>query len=227
MGPITQQAKIAAHAEQKQRHRKDKADDEAALLVFDFGFAGGGFGIFQGVIGTSPVACRDHIITSLAHGGDQIAACGCAGSITHHGFFISVIDFGGEHAIYFVQAALDGVGAVGAGHAQEREFGNGRGHFIPCLLNTRNHLRGHILRLHQRRVVGKRHLFAGVVHRRPGDAFHFLGAAFHRRHTVGAGHAHNGQSKLLLFGHRSSVRKNGWPAAAEILPGQPTISTAN
>ena len=162
-----------------------------------FGGTGRGFGIRR----LSTSSSLDHIIPSLTHGGDQIAVAGDTGHIANGRLFTGIIDLGLDHPFHLVEAALDRVGTVGAGHAQQGDLGIFGRDRIARLFDARDHIGQHILRLRDRRVIVDRQLFAGKVHRGIAHGRHFFRITFHRRHTVGTGHANHGHGELFHFSH--------------------------
>jgi len=65
--PVAEQTDITAHAQHKQGHGKQRADDHAAQVVLNLSLARGSFSILQGVF----IFRLHHAITRLFDGGDE------------------------------------------------------------------------------------------------------------------------------------------------------------
>ncbi len=195
IGPRAQQPQVAAHAQQEQRQGEDDADEQSLLLVIDLRFARGRFGVGRvGVVGCR----RNHVITRLAHSGHQVGPRRRAGGIAHRGPLAGVVDRGLDHAVDLVERPLNGVGAVGASHAQQRQFDFGRGHVVAGAADAVDDVIGDGCRTADGGVIGDGDLLAGKINGRVGDALDLFGITLHRGHAVGAGHTDDGEGQLFL-----------------------------
>ncbi len=189
MRPHAQQAEIAGHAEQEQRHRKGHADPELARLIADLGLAGGALHILGGLA----FAGHDHVIARVADRLLDRLQTDDARQVLDAGPLAGQVDVGRHDPIQPLQRALDGQGAVGAGHAGDRQLGLGRRHIIPDVPDQRKKL----ALIYRRRIIDHRRLFGGQVHRRFLDAVQALQVPLDGQRAVGAGHARDGQGYLF------------------------------
>ena len=115
MRPGTEKAKVPGHAQQEQGQGKDDTNGQAFPLVADISFPGCGLGVFR--IFTK--RRFDHVEAGPAHHGYKIIATDQVGKISYRSLFAGKVDCGLLHTFDLVQLALNGVGTVGAGHAQQ------------------------------------------------------------------------------------------------------------
>ncbi len=149
------------------------AHDQPRPLVAQLGGARRGFGILAN---PSPAGALHHIIARLAHRGDEIGMAHRARHIAHRGLLVGIVDRRLDHALDLIEAALDRVGAVGAGHAQQRQlYPSPSAPRSPAACTRSITSAGHGLHVGDRRVEDHRHFFVGKVDGGAGDAFHFLG----------------------------------------------------
>ncbi len=199
IGPCAQQPQVAAHAQQEERQREDRAHQQPALLVGDLRLAGGGFGVGGFLAGGR----LHHVVARPAHGGHQVGPRRGPRRKAHRGPLAGQIDRGVEHAVGLLQTPLDCRRAVGAGHAQQRQLDFGRGHVVAGAADARDNVGRYFGPADLLQVVADRHLLGGEVDRGVGHAFGLFGVALHRGHAVGAGHADDRQGQLL-FTHKSA-----------------------
>jgi len=199
--PVAENTQIAAHAQQKQRQGKERPNQQAALLVADFRLARGLLGVLQRVF----VACPDDAIARLLHGSDQRFARH-TGGYGHDRPFAGEVDIRVEHALNLPQGAADRQGAVGAGHAGNRQFNRLPGHVVAGPLDAVDHR----LRLDQAVIIDQCDPIRSEIGRDLFDAFQLSHIAFDSRYTIGAGHACHRQRQCLLTHIHTSVIKQKW-----------------
>jgi hypothetical protein len=184
-----------AHAEDEEGQGEDEADEEAALLVVEFGRARGCFRVFH----LFPLGRFDHIVASGADGADDVGPAELASGVGDDRFFVGVVHVGRQYAIHAPHFALDVAGAVGAGHACDGQLEGVGDDPVAGVGDALENGRG----LNHGGVVAKGELFAGVVDFGRGHALHFFGFAGNVGRAVGAGHAGDGDGEF--FGSHSLV----------------------
>ncbi len=187
MCPIAQQAKVARHAEQKERQGESDADPELKRLVGDLRLTGFGLDVFQRLCGVG--GCLHHAVSCRFDRLDHRRDGRHAGDVLDAGPLGGEIDVGLDDAVHLLaQRPPDGGGAVGARHTGDGQLDLGGHDAIACVFYLLHQVGGFELP----RIERHRRLLGGKVDHRVRNTLYLLEAALHGEGAVGAVHLGDG-----------------------------------
>ena len=190
---VERDAHHLGHAQDHDDRAEHGADDDLALLVGDLGVAGGLFGIHLRLLARS--LDLDDLVAGVAHRALDVGHLHHGGQVGHARALAGVARVDIQHAVDALERARDGVGAVVARHAGDRQIDLRQRRAIAQILDYCDHLIGR----DALGVIVDDGALAGVRDTRLVDAGHALQVAPHRVGTVGAMHADDGDDQLLCL----------------------------